>query len=44
MKTWSVIVLILALTAVTAPAFAAQTASPKATVPKYNPATEAVFK
>jgi len=44
MKTWSVIVLILALTAVTAPAFATQTTSARATVPKYNPATEAVFK
>ena len=44
MKTWSVIVLILALTAVTAPAFATQATSAKATVPRYNPATEAVFK
>jgi len=44
MKTWSAIILILALMAVTAPAFAAQAASAGATVPKYNPATEAVFK
>lgn len=44
MKTWSVIVLILALTAAAAPAFAAQATSPKATVPKYDPATEAVYE
>jgi len=44
MRTWSLLVLILALTATTAPALAGQTASPRAVVPKYNPATEAVFK
>jgi len=44
MKTWSVIVLILALTVLATPAYAAQTTSPNATVPKYNPATEGVFK
>jgi hypothetical protein len=40
MKTWHVIVLIIALAAVTVPAFAAQNTP----VPKYNPATEATFK
>jgi hypothetical protein len=40
MKTWHVIGLIIALAAVTVPAFAAQNTP----VPKYNPATEATFK
>jgi len=43
MKPWSVIVLILALGMVVKPAFAAQTAA-GARVPKYDPATETVFK
>lgn len=42
MKTWSVMFLILALTVVMAPAFAAQKPAPG--VPKYDPTTEAVFK
>ncbi len=40
MKTWHVIILIMALAAVSFPAFAAQNQA----VPKYNPATEATFK
>jgi DNA/RNA endonuclease YhcR with UshA esterase domain len=44
MKTWPVVVLILAWMAALTPSFAAQAASPRAGVPKYDPATEAVFK
>jgi len=40
MKNWWLLVLILACTAAITPAFAGQSAA----VPKYNPATEAVFK
>jgi DNA/RNA endonuclease YhcR with UshA esterase domain len=43
MKIWSAILLILALTATLTPA-SAQSSAPKAGVPKYDPATEAVFK
>lgn len=44
MKTWSLLILILALTISVAPAFAAPSSQPGAGVPKYDPATEAVFK
>src|SRR5271169_1979437 len=44
MKTWSLIILILALTIAVAPTFASQSSQPKAAVPKYDPATEGVFK
>jgi hypothetical protein len=46
MKTWPAIVLILALVAAVAPVFvlASPQGTPSATVPKYDPATEAVFK
>ena len=43
MKLWSAITLILALAAAMTPALATQ-AAPGAAVPKYDPATEAVFK
>ena len=48
MKTWSLIIFALALMVVlcatAAPAFSAQSSAAGATVPKYDPATEAVFK
>lgn len=44
MKTWPVVVLILAWMAALTPSFASQAAAPRAGVPKYDPATEAVFK
>jgi len=44
MKTWSLIILILALSTAAAPAFSTQASQPGAGVPKYDPATEAVFK
>lgn len=43
MKTWSAVALILAMLAIFSPAFASQN-SASAGVPKYNLATEAVFK
>lgn len=43
MKTWHVIVLIIALAAIV-PVFAAQGSDNKETVPKYDPSTEATFK
>jgi len=44
MKTWPAVVLILALVAAVAPVFASSQSTPGAAVPKYDPATEAVFK
>lgn len=44
MKTWSVLILILALTLGVTPALANQGSAPGAGVPKYDPATESVFK
>jgi len=48
MKTWSLIIFALALMVVlcatAAPAFSAQSSPAGVTVPKYDPATEAVFK
>jgi len=44
MKTWPVMILILALMVALAPAFANQSSTPGAGVPKYDPATESVFK
>lgn len=43
MKTWHVIVLIIALAAIV-PVFAAQGSDNKEAVPKYDPSTEATFK
>jgi len=44
MKTWSLVLLMLALAVIATPAFAAQSAQTSANVPKYDPATESVFK
>jgi len=44
MKTWPVVILILAWMAALTPSFASQASAPRAGVPKYDPATEAVFK
>ncbi len=44
MKTWPVMILILALMVALAPAFANPSSTPGAGVPKYDPATESVFK
>jgi hypothetical protein len=44
MKTWSGVVLILAMMTALTPALATQSSAPSAGVPKYDPATEAVFK
>jgi len=44
MKTWSLLILILALTLGVTSASADQASAPGAGVPKYDPATEAVFK
>jgi hypothetical protein len=44
MKTWSALALILAMMAAVTPVFASQPSAPSAGVPKYDPATEAVFK
>lgn len=44
MKTWPAVVLILALVAAVAPVFASSQSTSSAAVPKYDPATEAVFK
>jgi DNA/RNA endonuclease YhcR with UshA esterase domain len=44
MKSWLVTVLILALVLIAIPAFAAQKTEATASVPKYDPATEALFK
>jgi hypothetical protein len=44
MKSWSVIILILALALGVAPAFGNQASAPGTGVPKYDPATESVFK
>jgi len=44
MKTWPAVVLILAWMAALTPSFASQAAAPRASVPKYDAATEAVFK
>jgi len=43
MKTWMMIVMILALITTITPALADQSSAPSAGVPKYDPATEAVF-
>ena len=44
MKTWPTLVLILAFVALVAPVYASQGGAASAAVPKYDPATEAVFK
>src|ERR1700758_1455023 len=44
MKIWLALILILAVAVIVTPAFAAPKAGPQAGVPKYDPATEAVFK
>lgn len=44
MKTWSLIILVLALSMAVASASPNQSATPGAGVPKYDPATESVFK
>lgn len=44
MKTWPVIILVLALAVAATPAFAAQKSETGVSVPKYDPATEATFK
>lgn len=44
MKSWPAVVLILALVAAVAPVLASPQSTASAAVPKYDPATEAVFK
>ena len=44
MKIWLALILILAVAVIVTPAFAAPKAGSQAGVPKYDPATEAVFK
>jgi len=44
MKAWTVFFLVIAFAAVSAPAFATPSSQTGAAVPKYDPATEAVFK
>ena len=44
MKNWLAVILTLTLLVIVTPAFAAEKAASQAGVPKYNPATEAVFK
>jgi len=44
MKTWPAMILILVLVCTVAPAFASPQGTASAAVPKYDPATEAVFK
>ena len=44
MKNWPAVILILALVAASAPVLASPQSTPKAAAPKYDPATEAVFK
>ena len=44
MKAWTVFFLIFAFAAVSTPAFATPNSQTGASVPKYDPATEAVFK
>jgi DNA/RNA endonuclease YhcR with UshA esterase domain len=44
MKTWLGVVLILTMMAALTPAFASPASAPSVAVPKYDPATEAVFK
>jgi hypothetical protein len=44
MKTWLAVIVILAVALLFAPALAVQKSEPAASVPKYDPATEAVYK
>jgi DNA/RNA endonuclease YhcR with UshA esterase domain len=44
MKIWWIIAMLMVVAAVSAPAFPKPAPAPGAGVPKYNPATEAVFK
>jgi len=44
MKNWLAIAMLMVVAAALAPAFASPAPAPGAGVPKYNPATEAVFK